>query len=57
MHNMILILKANQMFLKRFYDKTVYTFFILNNVLILDPGSKSFCAKYLQFPLMIQIDK
>ena len=54
---MILILKANQMFLKRFYDKTVYTFFILNNVLILDPGSKSFCAKYLQFPLMIQIDK
>ena len=33
-----------------FYDS-------LNIVLILDPGSKSFSAKCLQFPLMIKIDK
>ena len=55
---MILMLKANQMCLQCFYDKTVYTFHdSLNIVLILDPGCEFFCAKCLQFPLMIDLIK
>ena len=46
---MILMLKANQMFLKRFSDKHFHD--SLNFVLILTPGCEFFCAKCVQFPL------
>ena len=42
---MILMLKANQMFLKCFYDN------MIKIVLILAPGRLSFRAKCVQFPL------
>ena len=49
---MILILKANQMFLKCFHDNTIIIFHdSVNIALILVPGCDFFCLKCVQFPL------
>ena len=49
---MILILKANQMFLKCFHDNTIIIFHdSVNIALILVPACDFFCLKFVQFPL------
>ena len=42
---MVLMLKANQIFVKCFHDNAIKI------VLILAPGRKFFLASYVQFPL------
>ena len=46
------MLKAKQMFLKCFCDKTVYA-----GLLILDPGFEIVCVKCVQFTLIINLIK